>query len=395
MSQKLVEQLSSELKQMKEEGFYKNECPLASHQGAEVLKKEGASVINFCANNYLGLANHPDILESAKKSLDTYGYGMASVRFICGTHHIHHRLEEKLSSWLHQEATQLYGSCFDANGGVFEALLGEGDVIISDSANHASLIDGIRLSKADRLRYPSGDVLALEEQLKKTQSYRHRLICTDGVFSMDGTLAPLPEVVRLAKQYDCLILVDDSHGIGVIGPRGTGTAGYYDRLEEVDIITGTLGKALGGASGGFIASSQIIVDYLRQKARPYLFSNALPPVMAGAALTAIEMVESQPALLEQLHQNMTYLRQGLKQLGFQLKGDKHPIIPIMLKDAKLAQQMAKTLMVQGIYVVGFSYPVVPRGEARIRLQASAAHSQAQCDRALEAFEEVGRALKVI
>ena len=372
----------------------RRERVLAGPQGGVVRTGE-QDVINLCANNYLGLANHPSLREAAHRAIDRFGYGMASVRFICGTQTVHKQLEERLSRFLGKEDTILYSSCFDANGGLFETLLGEEDAIISDALNHASIIDGVRLSKAKRFRYANNDMAALEEELKKAEGSRFKLIATDGVFSMDGIIANLQGVCDLAEKYGAMVMVDDSHAVGFVGRNGRGSAEYCGVEGRVDIITGTLGKALGGASGGYTCGKRQVVDWLRQRSRPYLFSNTLMPAIAAASLKVFEIVDNGEALRRQLTDNAARFRSGMTRLGFTLAGADHPIIPVMLGDAALAQAMAAKMLERGIYVIGFSFPVVPKGQARIRTQMSAAHSSTDIDRAVAAFGEVGRELGVI
>jgi glycine C-acetyltransferase len=386
--------LDVQLADIRSAGLYKQERQILSPQGAEIRVAQGA-VLNLCANNYLGLANHPKIRQAAEKGLSEHGYGMASVRFICGTQDLHKRLERAISAFLGTDDTILYGSCFDANGGLFEVLLDERDAVISDALNHASVIDGIRLCKAARLRYAHADMADLEAKLNEARSARLRLIATDGVFSMDGDLAKLDRIVELADRYDAVVMVDDSHGTGVLGPNGRGTPAHFGVADRVDIVTSTLGKALGGAAGGFTSGRAEIVELLRQRSRPYLFSNALPPVIAAAALQAVTLVAEGDALRAQLRENAAFFRSGLTALGFTLVPGDHPIIPVMLGEAALATRMADRLLAEGIYVVGFSYPVVPKGQARIRVQMSAAHTQPQLERAIAAFAKVGRELGVI
>ena len=364
-------------------------------QSAEIKVAGGGEVLNFCANNYLGLADNEEIREAAKAALDRYGYGMASVRFICGTQEEHKQLERKISKFLGMDDTILYGSCFDANGGLFETLLGEEDAIISDALNHASIIDGVRLSKAKRFRYANNDMAALEEELKKAEGSRFKLIATDGVFSMDGIIANLQGVCDLAEQYDAMVMVDDSHAVGFVGKHGRGSAEYCGVEDRVDIITGTLGKALGGASGGYTSGKREVVEWLRQRSRPYLFSNTLMPAIAAASLTVFDIVEKGDGLRRKLVGNAQHFRSSMKKLGFKLTGADHPIIPVMLGDAALAQLMAEKMLARGIYVIGFSFPVVPKGQARIRTQMSAAHSSEDIDRCVAAFGEVGKELGVI
>lgn len=387
--------LVNELKLLKERGFYKTEQIITSPQEAVIELNDEGSVINLCANNYLGLANHPVLIGAAHEALEEYGYGMSSVRFICGTQSIHKALEQKISQHLETEDTILYSSCFDANTGLFETLLTEEDAILSDALNHASIIDGIRLCKANRFRYANNDMADLEEKLKESQTARFRLIATDGVFSMDGSFANLPAICALAEKYRALVMVDDSHALGFIGEQGKGTPTLWNVADKVDILTGTLGKALGGASGGFTSGRQEIIDWLRQRSRPYLFSNSLAPMIAATALKAFDYIEQNPNLLKQLQENSLYFRTGLKKLGFNLIEGHHPIIPILFFDAKLSQKMAELLLQEGIYVISFSFPVVPMNQARIRTQLSAQHTKAQLDYALEAFEKAGKTLGLI
>ncbi len=394
MMPQLIERLRSELSGLREQGLYKRERILAGPQGGQVATG-GREVINLCANNYLGLANDPDVRAAAHAALEQYGFGMASVRFICGTQTVHKTLEQRLSGWLGTEEAILYSSCFDANGGLFEALLDERDAIISDALNHASIIDGVRLCKAQRLRYANNDMGELESCLRQAAPARTRLIATDGVFSMDGTIANLRDICALAERYDALVMVDDSHATGFMGAHGRGTPEHCGVGPRVDILTGTLGKALGGASGGYVASRREVIEWLRQRSRPYLFSNSVPPVVAAAAVRVLELLEQRPGLRAQLHENAQYFRAGLARLGFTLKPGEHPIIPVMIGDASLASRMADRLLERGVYVIGFSYPVVPRGEARIRTQMSAALTRAELDTALAAFAAVGRELGVI
>lgn len=375
-------------------GLYKTERQILSPQGTEIRVAQG-EVINLCANNYLGLANHPDVKQAAADGLKEYGYGMASVRFICGTQQLHRQLEQAVSTFLATDDTILYSSCFDANGGLFETLLDERDSIISDALNHASLIDGIRLCKAARLRYAHADMAELEARLVESASSRVRMIVTDGVFSMDGDLAKLDRIVELADRYDAAVVVDDSHATGVLGKGGRGTPDHFGVADKVDLITSTLGKALGGAAGGFTTGRKELIELLRQRSRPYLFSNSLPPVIAAAALKAVKLVAQGDNLRAALKENAAFFRSRLTALGFTLVPGDHPIIPVMLGEARLAAQMADRLLQEGIYVVGFSYPVVPKGQARIRLQLSAAHSRTQLERAVAAFSKVGWELKVI
>jgi len=355
----------------------------------------GKELINLCANNYLGLANHPAVREAARLAIDRYGYGMASVRFICGTQDVHKDLEQRLSAFLGTEDTILYSSCFDANGGLFETLLDEQDAVISDALNHASIIDGIRLCKAQRFRYANNDLDELETRLKEARGCRTRLIATDGVFSMDGVIARLKDICDLADRYDALVMVDDSHATGFIGPKGRGTHELHGVIERIDILTGTLGKALGGGSGGYTSGRKPIIDWLRQRSRPYLFSNSIPPLIAAAGIRTLDLLESGDSLREQLHANARHFRRGMTEAGFNLIPGEHPIIPIMLGDAKVASEFAQRLMDHGVYVIGFSFPVVPHGKARIRTQMSAAHTTAQLDRAIAAFRQVGKELGVV
>jgi glycine C-acetyltransferase len=355
----------------------------------------GGDLINLCANNYLGLANNASVREAARLALDRYGYGMASVRFICGTHSIHKELEERLSRFLQTEDTILYSSCFDANGGLFETLLDENDAIISDALNHASIIDGIRLCKAERYRYANNDLDELETRLKEASSKRVRLIATDGVFSMDGVIARLHDICDLADKYDALVMVDDSHATGFVGEHGRGTHELRGVMDRVDILTGTLGKALGGAAGGYTSGRKEIIAWLRQRSRPYLFSNSIPPFIAAATLRVLDVIEAEPQLRSRLWENTVYFREHLSTAGFNLVPGEHPIIPVMLGDAKLASEFAQRLLTHGVYVIGFSFPVVPHGKARIRTQMSAGHTKAQLDKAIEAFTKVGRDLGII
>ncbi|MCC6476435.1 glycine C-acetyltransferase [bacterium] len=386
--------LAEELNSIRESGLYKSERIIESPQGPEIKVKQ-REVLNFCANNYLGLGDHPALIEAAKHALDERGYGLSSVRFICGTQDIHKQLENRIAKFVGMDDVILYSSCFDANGGLFETLMKEEDVIITDALNHASIIDGIRLSKARRLIYKNCDMQDLEAHLKASQSARFRLIATDGVFSMDGSIAPLKEICDLAEKYDALLMVDDSHAPGFMGKSGRGTHEHHGVTERVDIITSTLGKALGGASGGFIAARQEIVDLLRQRSRPYLFSNTLPPPIVAAAAKAIDMLSETTALRDKLHSNAKYFRSAMSEAGFDIKPGEHPIVPIMLHDAHKAQEMAALMLEEGVYVIGFFFPVVPKGQARIRVQISAAHDGDHLDFAIKAFKKVGRSLKVI
>lgn len=395
MNKTFLNHLSSEIEQLKSSGLYKSERAIGSPQSA-VIDVNGQKVINFCANNYLGLADSPELIDTAKEALETYGYGMASVRFICGTQTIHKQLETKISHFLKMEDTILYSSCFDANGGLFETLLGEEDAVISDALNHASIIDGIRLCKAQRFRYANNDMVDLEAKLIEAKNARFRLISTDGVFSMDGIIANLSTICDLAEKYDAMVMVDDSHAVGFMGTDGRGTPEYCGVLGRVDIITGTLGKALGGASGGYTSGKKEVIEWLRQRSRPYLFSNTLAPVIVATSLKVFSLIEEGSGLREKLHSNSRYFRKQMEKLGFELVPGDHPIIPVMLGDAKLASQMSDLLLKEGIYVVGFSYPVVPKGKARIRTQMSAAHEEIEhIDKAIAAFAKVGRQLGVI
>jgi glycine C-acetyltransferase len=391
---KLRALVKTQLDDVRSRGLYKNERQLQSPQDA-AIRVGGREVINFCANNYLGLADHPDIIEAARDGLQRFGYGMASVRFICGTEDVHKQLEGAIARFLGKQDAILYTSCFDANGGLFETLLGEEDAIISDELNHASIIDGIRLCKAQRLRYRHSDMGELEVRLHEAGGSRLRLIATDGVFSMDGDMARLPEICTLAEKYDAAVMVDDSHATGVLGAGGRGTPEHLGVLERVDIITSTLGKALGGAVGGFTCAGAEVVGILRQRSRPYLFSNSVPPLVATAALKALDLVAGSGALRDRLHGNARKLRQGLENAGFKLKPGQHPILPVMLGDAALAARMADRLLERGIYVIGFSFPVVPQGQARIRIQVSAAHKEEHINRAIVAFTAVGKELGVV
>ena len=386
--------LDAQLADIRAKGLYKSERQILGPQGTGIRVDQGP-VLNLCANNYLGLANHPDIIRSAVDGLKTHGYGMASVRFICGTQDVHKQLERAVSDFLGTDDTILYSSCFDANGGLFETLLDERDAVISDALNHASLIDGIRLCKAKRLRYAHSDMGELEARLQEARDSRVRLVVTDGVFSMDGDLAQLDRIVGLAEQYDAAVAVDDSHATGVLGPKGRGTPAHFGVADRVEIVTSTLGKTLGGATGGFTSGKREIIELLRQRSRPYLFSNSLPPVIAAGALRAFDLVAQGDMLREQLHGNARFFREELTRLGFRLVPGKHPIIPVMLGEAALAASMAEALLKEGVYVVGFSYPVVPHGQARIRVQMSAAHTKAQLEQAVAAFAKVGRSLGVI
>ena len=395
MASSLLEQISIRLEDLQQEGLFKAEHVLSSPQHASVKTEEGRELLNFCANNYLGLSNHPELVRAASSALEKYGFGMSSVRFICGTQTVHKQLETRLSEFLGMEETILYSSCFDANAGLFETLLGEEDAVISDSLNHASIIDGIRLCKAQRFRYQNNDLDDLEAKLEEASNARHRMIVTDGVFSMDGIIAKLPGICDLAEKYNALVAVDDSHAVGFMGEKGRGTHEHHQVMNRVDLITGTLGKALGGASGGYTSGKRELIEWLRQRSRPYLFSNTLAPVIAATSLTVLDLIENSPGLRKKLHQNTAYFRKNLEGLGFQIVPGEHPILPVMLGDAKVSQEMASRLFNHGIYAVSFSYPVVPREKARIRLQMSAAHEQHHLDRALDAFAKVGRQMKII
>ena len=397
MSASFISHLEQQLNATREDGLYKVERVITTQQQADIATQSGDHVINFCANNYLGLANHPALIEAAKSGLDSHGFGMASVRFICGTQDIHKALEAKISDFLGTEDTILYPSCFDANGGLFETLLGPEDAIVSDALNHASIIDGVRLSKAKRYRYANNDMQALEEQLKQAREDGARLIliATDGVFSMDGIIANLKGVCDLADKYDAMVMVDDCHATGFLGENGRGSHEYCDVLGRVDLITGTLGKALGGASGGYTSGSKAAIEWLRQRSRPYLFSNSVAPPIVAASLKVFDMMADGHDLRAQLWRNAEHFRNRMTEAGFTLAGEDHAIIPVMLGDAKLANQMAEKLLEKGIYVIGFSYPVVPKGQARIRTQMSAAHTLEHVDKAVDAFIEVGRELGVV
>lgn len=387
--------LQGEIDEIKSAGLYKAERVITTPQSAAIATDQGLDVLNFCANNYLGLSSHPDVIEAAKEAIDTHGFGMSSVRFICGTQDIHKELEAKIAAFVGQEDAILYAAAFDANGGLYEPLLGPEDAIISDSLNHASLIDGIRLCKAERHRYNTNDMADLEEKLKATQHARRRMIATDGVFSMDGTIAQIDKICDLADKYDAMVMVDDCHATGFIGKTGRGTPEYCGVMDRVDIITGTFGKALGGASGGFTAARKEIVDILRQRSRPYLFSNTLAPPIVGASIKVLDLLSHSTALRDKLETNTEYFRQAMTEAGFEILPGVHPIVPIMLYDAVLAQQFASQLLEEGIYVIGFFYPVVPKGKARIRVQISAGHERVHLEKAVAAFTKVGKALGVI
>jgi glycine C-acetyltransferase len=383
------------LKEIDDAGLTKRERRITSPQGAKITAEPGGEVLNFCANNYLGLANHPEVIAAAKKALDEYGFGLSSVRFICGTQTIHKQLEAAISRFLSTDDTILYSSCFDANGGLFETLLGENDVVISDALNHASIIDGIRLCKAERLRYANGSMEELEDHLKASAGKRIRMIATDGVFSMDGVYAKLDRICDLAERYDAMVMVDDSHATGFVGKTGRGTPELCNVVGRIDVMTSTLGKALGGASGGFTTGRKEIIDLLRQRSRPYLFSNTLAPSISGASIAVLEMLERSTERRDKLEASTARFRAAMERLGFTIPAGSHPIVPVMLGDARLAAEMADDLLKEGIYVIGFSFPVVPRGAARIRVQISAAHETADIDRAVAAFEKIGRARSVI
>jgi glycine C-acetyltransferase len=396
---KVKDDLTNEIQSIRDAGLFKDERVIMTPQGAEIEVKGGKEVLNFCANNYLGLSSHPKVIEAAHKALDEWGFGMSSVRFICGTQDIHKILEQKISKFLQTEDTILYVACFDANGGVFEPLIGADDAIITDQLNHASIIDGIRLCKAQRYIYKHGDMADLEEKLKETQNLRYRLVATDGVFSMDGDIAKLDEICALADKYDAMVMIDDAHSTGFIGETGRGTPEYRGVMGKVDIITGTLGKALGGASGGFISGKKELIELYRQRSRPYLFSNTLAPVVVGASIAVFDLLSETTELRDKLEENTKYFREKMTEAGFDITPGVHPIVPIMLgkfeNDAKLSQDMASDLLEEGIYVIGFYYPVVPKGQSRIRVQLSAAHDRHHLDRAIEAFTKIGKKYNVI
>jgi glycine C-acetyltransferase len=387
--------LQQELAGIEEAGLYKRERIITSPQGADITVQGGKEVINFCANNYLGLSGNQKVIDAAKATMDTHGYGLSSVRFICGTQDIHKELEQKIADFLGTEDTILYAAAFDANGGVFEPLFNEQDAIISDELNHASIIDGVRLCKAQRQRYKHDDMADLEEKLKATQGLRHRIIVTDGAFSMDGTIAQLDKICALAEQYSALVMIDESHCSGFMGKTGRGTHEHHNVMGKIDIITGTLGKALGGASGGFTSGRKEIIDMLRQRSRPYLFSNTLAPAITGASIAVLDMLSETTDLRDKLETNTQYFREKMTAAGFDIKPGVHPIVPVMLYDAKLAQEFAATMLEEGIYVIGFYYPVVPQSKARIRVQISAAHDREHLDKAIAAFTKVGKELAVI
>lgn len=392
---KMQKDLQKEIQDIRDAGLYKEEWVITGPQAAEISVKGGQRVLNFCANNYLGLSSHPKVIEAAHRTLDKWGYGMSSVRFICGTQDIHKQLEQKISQFLQTDDTILYAACFDANGGIFEPLLDKDCAIISDALNHASIIDGIRLCKAQRYRFAHGDMQDLEEKLKETQSTKYRLIATDGVFSMDGDIAKLDEICALAEKYDSLVMVDDAHATGFLGKTGRGSIEYRGVMGRVDIITGTLGKALGGASGGFASGRKEIIELFRQRSRPYLFSNTLAPSVVGASIAVFDLLSETTELRDKLEENTKYFRDKMTAAGFEIKSGIHPIVPIMLYEAKLSQDLSRDLLEEGIYVIGFYYPVVPKGQARIRVQLSAAHTRDNLDKAIAAFIKVGKKYKVI
>jgi|TARA_B110000014_G_C20109778_1_gene584391 glycine C-acetyltransferase len=395
VNKEFIDNLSEKLEDVKGAGLYKSERVITSQQSGKISVSPGDNVLNFCANNYLGLADNEELIRKGKNALDEKGYGMASVRFICGTQDVHKELELKISNFLGTEDTILYSSCFDANTGLFETLLGLDDAIISDAMNHASIIDGVRLCKARRYRYQNNDMQDLERCLKEAADARFRLIATDGVFSMDGIIANLEGICELAEKYDSLVMVDDSHAVGVMGEKGSGTPEFYGVSEKVDILTGTLGKALGGASGGYTSAKKEIVEWLRQRSRPYLFSNTLAPVITATSIKVLDIIATRPELRQQLFENVEFFRGELSSMGFTLAGAGHPIIPVMLGDAELAQKFAELMLNENVYVIGFSFPVVPEGQARIRTQMSAAHSREDLENAIEAFEKVGNKLGII
>lgn len=395
MYEKMQKHLQEELSSIKEAGLFKDERIIVSPQKAEIKVKSGQEVLNFCANNYLGLSNHPRLIEASKKALDNRGYGMSSVRFICGTQDLHKELEQTISDFFKTEDTILYASCFDANGGAFEPLLTAEDAIISDALNHASIIDGVRLCKAKRFRYANADMKDLEEKLKEAQSQRFKLIVTDGVFSMDGNVAPMDKIMELAEKYGAMVMIDESHSAGVVGHTGRGVTELYNMLGKADMITGTLGKAFGGAIGGFTTGRKEIVEMLRQRSRPYLFSNSIPPLVAASGVQAFKMLQEDNTLQDKLHENVDYFVAKMKEAKFDIKPTQSAICAVMLYDAKLSQEFAAALLEEGIYVIGFYYPVVPQGEARIRVQLSAGHEREHLDKAIEAFIKVGKKLNVI
>jgi glycine C-acetyltransferase len=387
--------LQDSISKIRDDGLYKDEWVITSPQGAEITVEGGQQVLNFCANNYLGLSSHPKVIEAAHQALDRWGYGMSSVRFICGTQQIHKELEQKISQFLQTDDTILYAACFDANGGIFEPLLGKEDAIISDALNHASIIDGVRLCKAQRFVFQHNDMSDLEAKLKESQVAKYRMIATDGVFSMDGDIAKLDEICDLADRYDALVMVDDAHATGFLGSTGRGSIEYRGVMGRVDIISGTLGKALGGASGGFASGRKEIIELYRQRSRPYLFSNTLAPAVVGASMAVFDLLSETTELRDRLEENTTYFRQQMTAAGFDIRPGEHPIVPIMLYEAKLSQDMARDLLAEGIYVIGFYYPVVPKGQARIRVQLSAAHTREHLDQAIAAFTKIGKKYDVI
>jgi len=395
MSERIDQEIASELSAIRDAGLFKKERIITSPQSAQIHTKEGGDVLNFCANNYLGLSSHPKVIEAAIDAIKTHGFGMSSVRFICGTQDIHKELEAKIAAWVGAEDAILYAAAFDANGGLFEPLLGEEDTIISDSLNHASIIDGIRLCKAKRLRYANNDMNELEDRLKEAKGSRRIMIASDGVFSMDGIIAQVDKITELAAKYDAMVMVDDCHATGFVGKTGRGSAEHSGVFGKVDITTGTFGKALGGASGGFTAGSKEVIDLLRQRSRPYLFSNTLAPSIVGASIAVLDMLGSTTALRDKLENNTSYFRKGMTDAGFNIKPGVHPIVPVMLFDAPLSQKMADDLLKEGIYVIGFYYPVVPQGQARIRVQISAGHEREHLDKCIEAFTKVGKKHGVI
>lgn len=395
MTYPAADRLQAELDSIREQGLYKTERVIASPQSAEITLEDGSKVLNFCANNYLGLADHPDIIKAAKDALDTHGFGMASVRFICGTQDLHKQLEQAIANFFGTEDTILYAACFDANGGLFEPLLGEQDAVISDALNHASIIDGVRLCKAQRFRYANADMADLEKQLQAAAGCRTRLITSDGVFSMDGYIAPLDQLTALAKKYDALVHIDECHATGFLGAHGRGSAEVHGVMDQIDIYTGTLGKALGGALGGFTTGRREVIELLRQRSRPYLFSNSLPPSIVAAGIKVFEMLGSADDLRQKLIDNTRYFREKIAAAGFDIRPGTHPIVPVMLYDAKIAQAFASALLDEGIYAIGFFFPVVPQGQARIRTQMSAAHTREHLDRAIKAFIKVGKKLGVL
>jgi len=394
---KIKEHLEKEIQEIKDDGLYKRERIITGPQDAKIKISTGQEVINFCANNYLGLSSHPEVIQAAKDTMDSHGFGMSSVRFICGTQDIHKELEQKIADFYGKEDTILYAACFDANGGIFEPLLTKEDAIISDSLNHASIIDGVRLCKAARYRYENGNMEDLEKQLQDAneKGARFKLIVTDGVFSMDGLVAPLDKICDLADKYDALVMIDECHATGFIGEKGIGTLEEKGVMDRVDIITGTLGKALGGAMGGYTTAKKEIIEILRQRSRPYLFSNSLAPAIVGASIKVFDMLKTDDSLRKKLKENTEYFKKGIKEAGFEIIDGEAAIVPVMLHDAKLSQDMADKLLEEGIYVIGFFYPVVPKGKARIRVQLSAAHNKEHLDKAINAFEKVGKELKVI